>query len=365
MLTTQPIDYDSRVLNEAYSLSENGYNLTILAKKHQKYSEILTKTPFKLKRTKTGKTKIDLLNIFISFYFLAVAAFRENPDVYHAHDLDGLLCAFLPALFKRKILIYDSHELWSENYHKNQKGVNWIMKPLERFLISRVNYGITVNDSIAAHLKKIYQKDYLSLYNYAADKGKQKSPYDLKKIFPRKKIILHLGAADEDRGLGNIIEAAKLLNNNYRIIFIGSVKLKEKLQKEIEKQSLKQKVVFLTSVKPEEINATAKQADLGLALTQKISLSYFYSTPNKLFQYLEAKTAILGSNFPEFKKVIETEKIGKVVDPTKPKQIALQIIEMCKTKNQQIFRKNLAKIPQNKYSWKTEEKKLLSLYEKI
>jgi len=362
MVTTSEIEHDSRILNEAATLAKN-YDLTILAKKYPlKTNQV--KRSFKVKLIGYVKMPSFLLSILSSFFSLIRASFKENPDIYHSHDLDGLLCTWPAALLKGKILIYDSHELWSQNYpFSNLKGIQPLLGPLEKLLMLKVKQGITVNQSIADYLKKRYHKDFLALRNISSIQASREG-MSLRKKYPGKRIILHLGSADEGRGLEQIIEASKFLPKDYIIVFLGGGKT-EKMAKEMSKEIGAKNIEFLPAVLPSEIISSIKEADLGLALTQKVSLSYYYSLPNKLFQYLAAKIPILGSNFPEFKKIILQNKIGEVVDSSKPKETAQKIMAMFKKNNLMEYRKNYQKIEKAQYSWETESKKLTEFYQKI
>lgn len=362
MLTTSEVFHDSRILNEAKTLSQE-YELVVLAKN---YSSKPIKTPYKIKLIDYWHGPSFFLKIIFSFFSLMKAAFKENPDVYHGHDLDGLLCAFPAALIKRKILVYDSHEIWSDTYpFGNLKGIQWLLGPLEKFLMIKVQTGITVNGSIAKVLQKKYQKNFISLYSVSDSFLSKKLRTDLKKLFPHQKIILHLGAADEGRGMEQMIEAAKCFNDDMALVFLGGGKTEKQAQEMVSKYNLKDKIYFLPSVQPGEIIPTIKSADLGLALTQKISSSYYYSLPNKLFQYIAAGMPVLGSNFPEYKKIILQNSIGEAVDPSKPKLIAEKIIKMLKKGNQKKYRQNLVGLAKEKYNWSIEEKKLLNFYKRL
>jgi len=48
---------------------------------------------------------------------------------------------------------------------------------------------------------------------------------------------------------------------------------------------------------------------------ENLGLSYYYSLPNKLFEYIMAGVPIVGSAFPEIQKIIETYDIGMTVNP--------------------------------------------------
>ncbi len=361
MVTTSEIFHDSRILNEAATLARN-YQVTVLAKKYP--LQLRKKFPFKIKLIDYLKLPWFQLSVFSSFFSLMKAALKENPDSYHAHDLDGLLCAFPAALLKGKILIYDSHELWSNTYpFVNLRGIQWLLPILERVLIWRIRAGITVNQSIADYLSKKYHRQFLALYNTSDISPVKKSLINLRQKFPQKKIILHLGAADEGRGLAEIISAAQFLPEKFVLIFLGGGKIESQSKILAKKLGLKN-IYFFPAVAPEEITSTIAGADLGLALTQKVSLSYYLSLPNKIFQYLAAGLPILGSNFPEFKKVILNNGIGETVDPSRPKLIAQKIIAMTKTSSLEQYRQNLGLI-KNKFRWSKEAKKLEDFYQKL
>lgn len=363
MVTTSEIFHDTRILNEAGSLTKK-YEVTILAKK---YPIKKNNSPFKIKLIDYRLIPVfGILNIFSSLISLTKAALKENPDIYHAHDLDGLLCATPAAIIKRKILIYDSHEFWSDTFpFANIRGTQWLLPILEKLLIWRVNGGITVNSSLARILKLKYRKNFIYLNNVSNRQKTAKSQLNLRKKFPQQKIIIHLGAADEGRGMEQMIEAAKLLPRNFVLVFIGGGKIEDELKKLIRKDSLEQKIYFFPAVSPEQIIPIVKEADLALALTQPISKSYYYSLPNKIFQYIAAGVPILGSNLPEFKKIILGNEIGEVVNPKIPKDIAKKIIEVVSKKACKKYHRNLAGLGKAKYNWAIEEDKILKFYEKI
>ena len=72
---------------------------------------------------------------------------------------------------------------------------------------------------------------------------------------------------------------------------------------------------------------------------------------------------VVGSNFPELKRVIEGYRLGKTFDPENPEDIASAINWVLSDKDRyEEMRRNAleaAKI----FNWENESKKLLSLYE--
>lgn len=364
MVSSSNLVNDTRILNEANVLATD-YKVVILGKKRLSKDKVISQNfnTVLLKSNRYKKNKI--LNMAWFLYQLTKRAIKENPDIYHAHDADGLLCAFWAALIRRKKLVYDSHELWSEvTLQPKWRWLRPIYRFIERVGMIKVIGIITVNGSLAKILQKKYHKKTLVLYNYPTF-SHSNSSFNIKKKYESKKVIIYVGNLSYGRGLNQLVEVSQLLPKDFLIVFLGSGILKESLLKNIQIQNLRDKVLLIDPVAPKDIIATIKGADLGISLIENVSKSYYYSSPNKLFQYIAAEIPVLGSNFPEFKKVILSDKIGQVVDPDKTKIIAGKIIEMVKPINQRKYRQNLKGLLAKKYNWDLEAEKLLQFYEKL
>lgn len=364
MITTSDINFDSRIINEAKTLSKR-YQITIISRKFSSKPIYLNKNII-FKKIAYKKYSINFLTLINYFWKISRAVFKESPDYFHSHDLDGLLLGFMPAIFKRKILIYDSHELWSKlPSHVNLKGIKWLLHPLEKIAMLKVKSGITVNDSIANVLHKKYHKQFLTLRNLPSIKLKLQGKSIFKKVLKDQKNLLFLGRPAKWRGAEQIIEAMKLLPQYYCLYFLGCSKLDKGLNQKILKYNLKKQVILLEALEPRSLINKIRGADIGIALTQNVSLSYYLSLPNKIFQYLAAEIPILGSNFPEFKNVIIKNRIGEVADPANIEEIIRKIISMNKKENQKKYHRNLKELGLKKYNWETEAQKLVSFYEKL
>jgi hypothetical protein len=183
MVTTSRLDVDSRIQNEAEALSHD-FEVTIICRKYD-LPVTLKDTPYKVKRIGYRKMWPFLCNILSSFYSLSRAVAKENPDYFHAHDLDGLLITAKVAKNKKIPLVYDSHELWSENLANSQlKGVKLIVPGLEKFLLGFSQFGITASQSYAEQLKKKYQRDFQVIRNMPKLKNTEESNLDFHQLFP-------------------------------------------------------------------------------------------------------------------------------------------------------------------------------------
>ena len=85
------------------------------------------------------------------------------------------------------------------------------------------------------------------------------------------------------------------------------------------------RVVLAPPVPTGEVVRWAAGADVGLALIQNVSLSYFLSLPNKLFEYVAAGLPVVASDFPDLRRVVEERGLGTVCRPDDPAAIARAI----------------------------------------
>lgn len=336
MASIRDLTYDSRVKNESETL-EKIYDIKLITPKS--YQSI------------------------ISGLWKMFSASWGDFDAYHAHDIEALFCLYPAALVRRKILVYDSHEIWTRLHaFSNLKKIQWLFNLIEKIGVKKARLVITVNQSVAHYLKKRYHKPTVAIYNYPKKENVHSS--SLKKRYPGKKLIIYVGGFNEGRGLEETIEAAKFLPNDILIIFMGYGNWQGRIEDLIKKENLQKKVLILKPVPPEKVIGFIRGADLGLCLIQKTSLSYYYSSPNKIYQYVAAEIPILGSDFPEISAVVKKYQVGVVIEPNNPKMIAKKIIWMLESKRKQKYQNNLKNI-KNKFTWEEEEKKLVKIYEKL
>ena len=103
--------------------------------------------------------KVTRLNLFFikgKFFYLEFTIrlfcylLFQKTEILVANDLDTLLPNFLISRFKKKKLIYDSHEYFTqvpELIHRPATQKIWLA--IERFIFPKLKYVYTVNASIA------------------------------------------------------------------------------------------------------------------------------------------------------------------------------------------------------------------------
>jgi glycosyltransferase involved in cell wall biosynthesis len=362
MVTTSRLDIDSRIQNEAEALSRD-FEVTVLMRAYDQ-PVTLKDTPYKVKRIKYIHLWPFVLNILSSIWALSRAAAKEKPDFYHAHDIDGLLTIAWVARRKKIPLIYDSHELWSENLANSQlKWVRWMVPALEKYLLKFSQYGITASQSYADELKKKYGRDFSVIRNMPKLEDLRESQLDFHQMFPGETVLLHVGQTGAARGADKLISMMNYLPVNFTLVFLGG-KQNQAFDDQIEKLKLKNRVHFIDAVPPIELICAIKTADIGLVVTEGLSLSKYYSLPNKLMQYIAGDLPILASDIPEHRRIVTEEKIGEIAS-NDPKKMAERIEKMVKPENFSKYKENLKGLALKRYNWETEGKCLVEFYKNL
>ncbi|HNZ61567.1 MAG TPA: glycosyltransferase [Paludibacteraceae bacterium] len=297
-------------------------------------------------------------NIRLFFYLLFAKV-----DLIFANDLDTLPAAFLAAKIRRKKIIYDTHEYFTETPELvHRPKVQAIWQKIENFIFPKLQVIFTVNDSIAELYKKKYNKNLQVVRNipptYIPYRLKTRKELDL----PENKHILILQGTgiNKDRGAEEVLTAMQYLQNCILLI-IGSGDVLPALQKMTKELQLENKVIFKTKMPFEELRQYTCNSDLGLAIDKDTNLNYHFSLPNKLFDYIHAGIPVLASDLPELKKIINDYDIGYFLQNHDPKNIAATIEYIFENAERYKTVKSNTEKAREELCWENEEKNLLQI----
>ncbi len=353
---------DQRVHKSCMSLVSNGWEVLLIGRK-LKSSKPLTEREYSTKRLPLMFTKGALFYAELNIRLLFTLLFKKCVAL-HANDLDTLPANFLAAKIKRKQLVYDSHEYFTEVPELvNRPKVQKIWKKIEQILVPRIKHLFTVNDSIA----KLFHADYnvhfnvmrnVPRYDNAENRAKQT-------VESNPKIILLQGAGiNIQRGAEELVEAMQFVKGAVLHI-VGSGDVVPFLKEEVVRMGLQEKVTFTNRVPFEELQKITTSAYLGCSLDKPTNINYELSLPNKLFDYIHAGVPVLASNLKEVAQIVNKFSVGVIVQSHKPQEIAFQINALINDSEQhQILVQNCLKAAP-KLSWENEEKALISTYNSL
>ncbi len=335
--STSDYSADYRLHKTAISIQELGFEVIRLGRckrghLHQQNKEIrLMKLLFE-----AGPLFYLEMNIRLFLYLM----FASSHIIYSV-DLDTLPGCSIAAILRRRKLVFDSHEYFPEVPElKNRpftKGI-WLM--LERMFVPRIDMGITVCGSITAIYQERYKKTFFVVRNIPLKTRTQ--PATGEPVYNSRFTLLYQGAVNEGRGLEPMIEAMQWLPT-CQLVIVGDGTILGQIKELVNKRKLNGQVIFEGKKPFAELPPYMAKAQLGLVLLENKGLNYYYSLPNRLFDFIQAGLPILGMKFPEMAAIVEGYQVGLCVDNLDPKSLAQTIRQMIDDPQQlDKWRRNMA-----------------------
>jgi glycosyltransferase involved in cell wall biosynthesis len=356
---------DNRVNRTCNVLKESGYTVVLVGRQR--------KNSIPLKSQNHRCVRLNLLFDKGPFFYaelnirLFIFLLFSKVDLIFSNDLDTLPAAFLAhKLKKRSKIVYDSHELFTEAPELEGRFVKKIWECMEKIIFPKLTNIITVNDTIAEIFKSKYRKSIVVIRNVSEkfDWSELKSKKDLGIPEDKELIIVQGSGLNVDRGIEEAILAMQLINNAILLI-VGDGDVIPNAKELVKTHQLETKVLFFGKRPYKELMQFTRYASIGLALDKPKSLNYRFALPNKLFDYIQANTAVICSNLIEIEKIVEKYDIGISIETISPEAIAETINGLLENKDKLLsFQENCKKAAEVE-NWENEKVKLKALLEKV
>lgn len=347
---------DQRVQKVAKSCFDYGYDVLLIGRRLKNSQKI--NFSYRHKRFNLWFNSSALfyteLNVRLFFFLLF-----SKCDIMLSNDTDTLLANYYASKFRRKKLVFDAHELFPEVPELvNRSYIKKVWESIENHIFPKLRTSYTVCQSIADYYNTKYGIMMQVVRNvpYMQTANKTQNILDTKE----EKIIIYQGALNIGRGLEWVIQAMPYIKNAHLVI-IGDGDIKEKLEMLTHELNLNDKICFLGKILPDELMKYTAKADLGLCLLENRGLSYYYSLPNRIFDYIQADIPVLATDFPEIRDIVETHKTGILINHYEPEYLA-QVIS--KILSEGFDTSHFQALVEN-FCWENEEKKLLSIIDSV
>ncbi|MDX9869349.1 MAG: glycosyltransferase [Candidatus Cloacimonadales bacterium] len=304
---------DARVLKQVAKYKE--HNLTLLsfgqlAEKGVEHISIIDKYPFFYKIIGAVLLK---LHLFMWYYWLLPV----NRQVYHllkdksfdliiANDIYTLPLAV--SIKKSAKLIYDAHEYYPREHDNNKMWMFFFhhyMNYLTQRFAPQATQMLTVGYIIADEYKKNFGVEPEIVLNIPAYQEMPVNPLEEGKIK-----IVHHGVALEQRNLELMIDVVKELGKLYTLdLYLVEFKKPylDKLKAYVADIS---NVRILPPLEQKEIVQRLNHYDIGMYFLKSKSFNDINCLPNKFFDFIQARLAVVIGPSPEMKRMVEKYQCG-------------------------------------------------------
>lgn len=394
MVLFKDIDYDARVQREAIALAEDGFRVSICC-----INEFDTPGPFlheeikvhkftistkqakkSVSSNRTQKTSILTKVVRSPVLKLAKDQYAAHEfynkikrqlsslsfDAIHSHDLNTLLIGKKLSDYFECKLVYDSHELFNEMTGRNQldRRFGYFM---EGNLLKHVDRLISVNPFLLEKFENRYGPHpsiYLQNIPLVREEANHKNNHYFHHLYgfsTDKTVLLYQGGFSRHRGIELCVKAMKHLSDQYRLVLLGDGDIKGELEDLVKTEGLDSQVFFHHKVSPDEILSLTKEADIGLVMYENVSENNYFSTPNKIFEYMLMGLPVVSSNHPGKAYILDEYDFGLAVEETVD-----DIVRAVKTIDQRYdYYVQKCQDASKELNWPTESKKLTRLYQEL
>ena len=364
-IRSNPVILDSRVTKEISYLSSH-FQITILAwDRNREYPKrgLKNNCPIYHCRIK-GFYGSGIKNLFGSigwfFYEFFWLLFQEF-DVVHACDFDTYLPALLAVKIKRKKIVYDIFDFYSEMILKVPKIIKKIIRAVDIFLMQFADCVIIADDNRKEQIKDANPKKLITVYNTPDDYFDTFGKNSMRKRFNNGFVLGYIGLLHKSRGLNTILELLKKLQD-INLIIGGSGPYEETLKAKI---SELRNVHFLGKVFPyKKTLEILSKCDALFAIYDPKIPNHKYSSPNKLFEAMMLGKPIIVSKDTGMDEKVKRYQCGIVVDYNNRNEIisAIKKLKIMKDNNDNIYGINGRKAYENFFYYEKMQKKLMDCY---
>jgi len=322
------------------------------------------------------------INRVFALFVWAHKAGKFNAEIISGHDLTGLLIGWMSNLFKPNFkkarLIYDSHEFEIGRNTDGNRGkiVGWLIAKEEKFLMKRCAFSIMVNDSIADEVQKMHHLRQRPVVVRNIAPHWERDEAECRRIRSDFCTFLHVpedtfwvmyhGGVMINRGVENMLNAIAQIQGIAGVVLgNGNEYYITLLKQQAKELGIADRVLFYSAVPVDILKNYVGAVDCGLITIPNVCMSYYYGLPNKFFENIQSETPVIGSNFPEIRRLIDKYSIGLLCDPSKPEEIAACIKTLQTDKDlYRQFKENL-KVAKEELCWENEKQILKATYEGI
>jgi glycosyltransferase involved in cell wall biosynthesis len=292
-------------------------------------------------------------------------------DLVFAHDVPVMpLAARLKTAWGAP-LISDLHEVFPEqDAHFTTKTARGYWRRLEAAGLAASDGIICVNAAVAEYVRVTHAPaaPIAVIHNSVPYVEPSASGPTLRSYYPipdGARIMLFVGSLRPHMNLEVMIEGFDAANRDgWVLAILGEGQLQDELEAMVRRRRLEGRVFLGRHVRQRDLIQVAASADIALLPYQAFGFNYLIATPNKLFEYIQARLPIATSRLPMIERIIGVHGNGAFLDFSTAGALAVGLVTFVRDVAPGITPAAL-EAAAREFSWENEEGALLRLTDQV
>ncbi len=384
LVTEAPLVIDGRVLNQAFTLSRAGYQVTLVDQSIPRPPDGLASLYARLpdwvvrscRLVRLAAPDASFSGTFVALHkharplarrMVIRTLVRVHADVYQARSFDTVRTVVPAARAVGAKVVYDVRDFdtphWSAapRNAKQRRAVE-----AERAAMPYIGAMTTVNASLADAVARHYHVPPPVVIRNCKLVGAALPPNvpDLRRelrLPATATLLVFTGTTTIGRSLPVIIAAIARMPDVH-LAFVGIADRSGDLTRLASSAGARERLSFHPPVSAYEVPAYIRSADAAIACIEPVNPNHASALPNKVFEAVAAHVPLIASDLPEMRRVVERYQLGAVFDPNS----ADDLVRATRTvlADRDAFRRN-AIAAGRELCWEREGEKLLAVYREV
>jgi glycosyltransferase involved in cell wall biosynthesis len=279
-------------------------------------------------------------------------------------------------------LICDLHEVFAEqDEHFTTETARSYWRSVERSGLAEADGILCVNPAVAEYARATHSPvaDCVIVHNSVpfvegarlhgpsgrGPSGHAPSIRDLYPIPPGAQIMLFAGSLRPHTNLEALIEGfGRAELDGWILALLGDGPLRPQLERLVRQGGSESRIFLGRRASQRELIAVASSADVGLLPYQPVGINHEVATPNKLFEYIQARVPIATSRLPMIERIVGANGNGDYVDFASAESTAEGLRRFVAGPLARIGRPEL-EAAARQFSWEADEQTLLDLVDRV
>ena len=293
-------------------------------------------------------------------------------ELVFAHDVPVFPLGVELAKRWRSPLICDLHEIFPEqDEHFTTATARRYWRSVERIGMADADGIICVNEAVADYVRARYGPlvPIILLHNTMPFMTREaltgRSIGEYYPIPAGSRVMIFAGSLRPHANLETVVDGFGRANlAGWVLAILGDGPLKDSLLRDVERLGLRDRVFLGARANERDLVPAIASADVGLLPYQAVGINHEIATPNKLFEYLQARVPIATSRLPMVERIVEAAETGGYVDYSSTEATAAGLQAFVTRTLPQISRDTLDAAAE-RFAWEREEGGLVTLVEAV